>query len=85
MSFERFKMRDGRVIVIDTMEGQIQLNAFRDFLSTGLQVQLEVISPPSSISEWHSESGFHYLMLASLPSTLQLYVALTAIAASWLP
>lgn len=35
-------MRDGRVIVIDTMEGQIQLNAFREFLGTGLQVQLEV-------------------------------------------
>ena len=42
MSFERFKMRDGRVIVIDTMEGQIQLDAFRDFLGSGLQIQLEV-------------------------------------------
>lgn len=41
MSFERFKMRDGRVIVIDTMEGQIQLDAFRDFLGPGLQIQLE--------------------------------------------
>lgn len=42
MSFERFKMRDGRVLVIDTMEGQIQLDAFRDFLGSGLQIQLEV-------------------------------------------
>ena len=44
LSFERFKMRDGRVIVIDTMEGQIQLDAFRDFLGSGLQIQLEVSS-----------------------------------------
>ena len=41
LSFERFKMRDGRVIVINTMEGQVQLDAFRDFLGSALQVQLE--------------------------------------------
>lgn len=34
-------MRDGRTIVIDSLEGQVQLNAVRDFFGTGVQIQLE--------------------------------------------
>lgn len=42
VSFEKVKMRDGRTLVIDTLEGQVQLDAFRRFLGTALQPQLEV-------------------------------------------
>lgn len=59
MSFERFKMRDGRVIVIDTMEGQIQLDAFRDFLGPGLQIQLEVRDSACPEYECHLTSIVH--------------------------
>ena len=51
MSFEKVKLREGRTLVIDTLEGQVQLNAFRNFLGTGLQTQLEVcFSLPTSPS-----------------------------------
>ena len=51
MRFEKLKMRDGRTIVVDTLEGQVQLNAFRHFLGSGLQPQLEVLAPYPSPCE----------------------------------
>lgn len=42
MVFEKLKLQNKQLLVIDSLEGQVQLNAFRRFLRTGLQPQLEV-------------------------------------------
>lgn len=56
MSFEKLNLRDGRVLVIDSLEGQLQLQAFRRFLGTALHPQLEV-TPPSFIPAIHHLAG----------------------------
>ena len=45
VSFDKLKLPDGRSLVIDSLEGQIQLNAFRAFLGPAFQSQLEVSAP----------------------------------------